>query len=182
MADSNSAAEGKPILVALDLTERSTPCLIHGCEMAAQFGQPIIVAHVVHERAETTGMYRRHHRVSDTVPMREIAREMVEEQLASFRANHDGLDRVCRVQIVVVNGVPETRIPELAERHDAGVIVMCSHHRRGLSLLLHGSVSASVMRRASCPVVVIDKDTAEPGTEARTRRAAEQGTAIAHGT
>ena len=181
MAESNPSAQGKPILVAVDLSERSTPCLIHGCDMAAKFRQPLIVAHVVHENGETAGMYRRHHGVSDTIPMRDIARRMVEEQLASFRARHDGLDRVPSVRIVVVDGVPETRIPELAERYDAGMIVMCSHNRRGWSLWLHGSVSDAVMRQAGCPVAVVDRDFAEQGTAARARRAAEQGTAIAHG-
>ena len=158
MAQSTSPAACKPILVALDLSDRSSPCLSQGCEMAAKLGQPLVLVHVVHETAENTGMYRRYQKASDTTPIHDIARTMLQERVAAFRASHDGLEQVCDIQLVVVGGIPETRILELAGRYDAGMVVMCSHNRRGLSHWLYGSVTESVVRNAVCPVVVVGRE------------------------
>jgi nucleotide-binding universal stress UspA family protein len=155
MGNNTSAAEGKPVLVALDLSERSSSCIAQGCELAAKFGRPLILVHVVHEAGETTGMYRSHHKARDTLPLRDIAKEMLEEQLAAFRAGENGSDFSCDIRLVVVEGVPETRLIELAEHFDASMIVMRSHNRSGLRRWLYGSVTESVVRRAPCPVVVV---------------------------
>ena len=122
--------------------------------MATKFGQPLILVHVVHETGDTTGMYRRHHTARDTLPLSDIAEAMLEEQAAAFRADR-GSDFACEIELVVVTGIPETRIIELAERYDASMIVMRSHNRRGLSHWLYGSVTESVVRHAPCPVVVV---------------------------
>lgn len=150
-----------PVMVCLDLTERSDPCIARGCEMARKFDRPLVLAHVVHEGAETAGMYRRHQQIKDTTPLRDIAFAMLQDQVAAFRATCDGLDRVCDIQLAVVEGLPKTRIPELASYYDASMIVMCSHNRHGLGRWLYGSVTETVVRRATCPVVVVGQDEGE---------------------
>jgi len=152
---------GKPILVALDFSERFEPCLRHGCEMARKLGQPLVLAHVVHEDVESTGMYRRHQEIKDTTPIHDIARAMLEERVAAFRERSDCLESVCEIQLVAVNGLPKTRIVELAEYYDASMVVMCSHNRRGINHWLSGSVTEAVVRRATCPVVVVGQDNSE---------------------
>lgn len=147
--------KGKPVLVALDLSDRFEPCLRHGVELATKFGQPLLLTHVVHETGATTGMYRRGHGSNDTMPMSDIARSMIEERLTAFREREDTIKAVRDVRVVVVEGVPETRILELAKLNDASMIVMCSHNRGGLGRWLYGSVTESVVRHASCPVVVL---------------------------
>lgn len=149
------AVQGKPVIAALDFSERSEACLIQGCEMAQKLGQPLILAHVVHEDAESTGMYRRHQKTIDTTPIHDIALAMLEERAAAFRQASDGLDRICEIQLVVVNGLPDSRIPELAAHYDASMIVLCGRNRRGLSRWLSGSITETVLRRAPCPVVVV---------------------------
>lgn len=144
-----------PVLVALDLSERSEPCLAHACEMAVKFGRPLILAHVVHETANNAGMYRRHQKTVDTTPIQDIAHAMLEERVADFRESCDGLDQVCEIKLAVVDGIPETRLVELAALYNASMIVMSSHNRRGLSHWLYGSVTESVVRDATCPVVVV---------------------------
>lgn len=155
MGQIEPTVENNPVLVALDLSEHSEPCLAHACEMAVKFGRPLILAHVVHENANNAGMYRRHQKTVDTTPIRDIAHAMLEERLARFRDSCHGLDKVCEIKLVVVDGVPETRLVELAARYDASMVVMSSHNRRGLSHWLYGSVTEYVVRNASCPVVVV---------------------------
>jgi nucleotide-binding universal stress UspA family protein len=148
--------------------------------MAARFGRPLLVAHVVHETAETAGMYRRYHKTRDTTPMYDIARAMLEERVAAFGKDNDDLDRVPEVRLLVVPGLPENRIPELAERHDVGMIVMCSQHRRGLRHWLYGSVTERVARRATCPVVIVADDVGPPAPVTATPGALVREAPAAH--
>jgi universal stress protein A len=58
-------------------------------------------------------------------------------------------------QQIVQPGDPRDLIVEWAGKVDAGLIVMGTHGRRGLSRMLLGSVAESVVRTAQCPVLVI---------------------------
>lgn len=57
----------------------------------------------------------------------------------------------------VLFGDPGHQIAEYAKDIDAGLIVMPSHGRTGLSHLLIGSVAERVVRFADCPVLVLRK-------------------------
>ena len=52
-------------------------------------------------------------------------------------------------------GDPGTEITQLAAAEEAGLIVISSHGRSGISRLLLGSVAERVVRLASCPVMVL---------------------------
>ncbi len=52
---------------------------------------------------------------------------------------------------------PADEIVKLAQQEDVQAIVLGTHGRTGLSRLLTGSVAASVIRHATCLVVVIKK-------------------------
>lgn len=54
----------------------------------------------------------------------------------------------------VVIGSPKTEILLLAEEHDADLIVVGSHGRHGLGLLL-GSTASSVLHHAKCDVLAV---------------------------
>jgi universal stress protein A len=51
-------------------------------------------------------------------------------------------------------GNPATEIVQTADQEPVDVIVMGTHGRSGLSRLLMGSVAESVVRHASCPVLI----------------------------
>jgi len=58
-------------------------------------------------------------------------------------------------EAVVEEGNPVWRsIIKIAEKHDAGLIVIGSHGRTGLSYVLAGSVATAVMQHAPCSVMV----------------------------
>jgi nucleotide-binding universal stress UspA family protein len=59
------------------------------------------------------------------------------------------------VQTVVRFGDPAREILEEAERSDADLIAMASHHRWGLGRLFSGSIAARVARGAEVPVVLV---------------------------
>jgi nucleotide-binding universal stress UspA family protein len=61
-------------------------------------------------------------------------------------------------------GSPQNEILQFANEQGIDLIVMGSHGRTGISRLLLGSVAEAVMRRATCPVLIIKQPTkALPG-------------------
>lgn len=50
---------------------------------------------------------------------------------------------------------PDRSVTDYATRHDASMIVASSHGRSGLSRLMMGSVTAGLVRTATCPVTVV---------------------------
>jgi nucleotide-binding universal stress UspA family protein len=57
---------------------------------------------------------------------------------------------------MAANGSPVWRtIVESAEDHDAGIVVMGSHGRTGIALVLMGSVAGAVARHAERPVLIV---------------------------
>jgi universal stress protein A len=60
-----------------------------------------------------------------------------------------------------LSGTPEAEIVAFAEEKRADLIVMASHGRTGLSRLLMGSVAEAVLRRATCPVLIVKQPAKE---------------------
>jgi nucleotide-binding universal stress UspA family protein len=58
-------------------------------------------------------------------------------------------------QATVVAGAPAREILRYAMEHRADIIVMGTHGRHGLDRILLGSVTETVLRRASCPVLTV---------------------------
>jgi nucleotide-binding universal stress UspA family protein len=57
---------------------------------------------------------------------------------------------------MVASGLPVWRtLIEAADEHDAGIVVMGSHGRTGISLVLMGSVATAVARHAARPVLIV---------------------------
>ena len=62
---------------------------------------------------------------------------------------------------MLASGVPATELLQLADKHNADLIVVSSHGRTGLARLLMGSVAEQVVRGAKCPVLVVKQPLAE---------------------
>jgi nucleotide-binding universal stress UspA family protein len=81
--------------------------------------------------------------------IRDEARKVAEEGAALARQS--GFE----AEAVVERGDPIwQRIVESAEEHDASIIVMGSHGRTGIGLVLMGSVAAATTRHTDRPVVI----------------------------
>lgn len=64
-------------------------------------------------------------------------------------------ERFAGANLVVAFGSAADEIVELARSIQAGLIVMPSHGRTGLSRMMIGSVAELVMRHAPCPVLIL---------------------------
>ncbi len=74
------------------------------------------------------------------------------------------------VVAVSIRGDPHSEILRYAERHAVGMVVMGTHGRRELALLLMGSVAEQVVRGSTCPVLTVPEERWRPsGLEADRR-------------
>lgn len=59
------------------------------------------------------------------------------------------------------------RIVDSAEEHDAGIVVMGTHGRTGLPLLVMGSIATAAARHTERPVLIVHKADSSPDGELR---------------
>ena len=64
------------------------------------------------------------------------------------------LDAV-KVERLLADGHPATEIVRTATENDCDLVVMGTHGRTGLRRLLMGSVAEEVLRKATCPVLIV---------------------------
>ncbi len=150
-------AKNNTVLAAVDLMPHSKHVIRHACALAEDKHLPLIILHVAHETAETTGFYRKHAPDRDAVPILEIAENMLNELVANtFGSTANGTD-VEHVRTLVVEGIPGPRIVEVAKREAASHIVMQSSHHTRVAQWWHGSVYNYVEKKADCEVVELSR-------------------------
>lgn len=155
--DSRSATtlETHPVLVPVDFSSCSRAAL----EFAASFIQcvnaPLLVLHVIHDHGNEPGFYRRGPAPAGLRPVADIAREMLEEFVNAVCGDCRDATGSVQPRLLLVSGLPASRIREIALREQAALIVMGTHARSGLARLSSGSVAAEVTRQCDIPVTIV---------------------------
>lgn len=134
------------ILLAVDLTEESQQVAEKAVTLAQQSGSTLSLVHVIEPLSFAYG---------GDVPMdlstiQEQLDEHAQQRLTEFAA----LQAVDIKQIHVVTGHTESEIHRIAKETDIDLIVVGSHGRHGLSLLL-GSTANGVLHGAKCDVLAV---------------------------
>lgn len=147
-------SSGSPILVAVDFSEDSVHALIWAARQAELEGAPLIILHVVHDPAASPGFYRK----PDEVwlrPLADVAKEMMDDFLASVRTENPDLPPLLSADVRFVSGLPGGRICEVASDAGARLVVVGSRGRTGLESILLGSVAQRVAQICAPPVVIV---------------------------
>lgn len=134
------------ILVAIDLSEDSTQVVQRGQAIATNNAAQLHLIHVIEPLSFAYG---------GDIPMdfsgiQDEIHQQATQQLQRF-AENNGVDQ--QHQRIVL-GRPEVEIHATAEELDADLIVVGSHGRHGLALLL-GSTANGVLHGASCDVLAV---------------------------
>ena len=130
------------IFVAYDFSEPAGEAVRYGEALADLYGADLSLVHVVQELMVP---------MEYEVEVPDVGRAAVKERAES--ALQEVSDREHRV--LVRTGNPGRRIVELAEDHDADLLVIATHGRTGLRRVLLGSVAEQVIRQAPCPVFTV---------------------------
>lgn len=151
------ADEHDPILVPVDFSECAADALKLAGEIAQCKSSPLVVLHVVHGTFDHMDTYVVKDAVQahSCIPMREVARDRLREMMDELAEQNPELEALQHVRTVLVDGIPVNRILEVAEREGAGMIVIGSHGRTGLSRLVVGSVAEAITRKSPVPVTVV---------------------------
>lgn len=134
------------ILMAVDLSEDSDTVAERALAIARNNDAELHIIHVIEPLSFAYG---------GDIPMdfsgiQDEIYQQAEQQLEKFATKH-GVDKERRH---VVLGRPEVEIHTLAEEMDAGLIVVGSHGRYGLALLM-GSTANGVLHGATCDVLAV---------------------------
>ncbi len=147
----------KNILLPVDLSEGSEEALTYAIEIARAFGARLHLLHVVGLPA--MGVPEMGVAYSTTMMDGMFADDMhaLERILAAHRGE-------CELGAPLIkSGDPRAAINETAKELGIDLIVMATHQRHGISRVLLGSVTESVVRTAPCPVLTVKQhaDTAK---------------------
>ncbi len=144
------------LLVAVDFTSFSEEALIFAGELAEKIQAQLLVLHVIHDPAEAPGFYAHKGKKKKFLQsMEEAAEEMMREFLKKIRNAHPDQLPIKEAMPLLVVGTPVTRILEIAEKEQAGMIIIGSHGRTGLSHFLVGSKAERVVQLSPIPVTVV---------------------------
>jgi universal stress protein A len=134
------------ILVAIDLSEDSTPVLQRASALADANGAELHLIHVIEPLSFAYG---------GDIPMdfsgiQEEIHQQATQQMRRF-AEKNNIDE--QHQSIVL-GKPEVEIHSIAKELGTDLVVIGSHGRHGLALLM-GSTANGVMHGASCDVLAV---------------------------
>lgn len=159
------------ILVPTDFGPASEIALRYGIDQARTFGAKLHVLHAVVDVvpvSPVTALYGPEH-AGVLVTMDDDARA----RLQALVAEHEDAP-AHTLQAVVRSMNPANAILEYAADHRIDLIVMGTHGRSMVAHLLLGSVTETVVRSATCPVLTVRQssgsDTASKATHRRSAR------------
>jgi nucleotide-binding universal stress UspA family protein len=156
--DATSTPSRFVILAAID----GSAATDHVVASAARFSRTIAGAelHLLHTVDRVADA--EHSALGDTFADEEIRRRLFVEAAAT-RARELG---VARVVIHLIDAQPARGILQLAANIQADLVLVGTHGRKGVARFVMGSVAEEVMRKASCPVLVVrEKDYAAVAQE-----------------
>jgi len=136
----------KTVLLGVDLTEVSTEIADRAKAVAESNGAKLHLIHVIEPLSFAYG---------GDIPMdfsgiQEEIQQQAKQQLTKFGETY-GVDEAAQH---IVLGRPEIEIHALAEEIDADLVVVGSHGRYGLALLM-GSTANGVLHGSPCDVLAV---------------------------
>ncbi|MCK7543183.1 universal stress protein [Marinobacter bryozoorum] len=134
------------IMVAIDLTEEAPQVLKKAVALSEQHNAQLLLAHVV----EPVGYAYGGDIPMDLSELQDQLDKAAREQLAAYGKEYG----IAEQDQIVTVGRPESEIHHLSEDKGVDLVVVGSHGRSGIQLLL-GSTANGVLHGAKCDVLAI---------------------------
>ena len=139
----------RTILCPIDFSEISAKALEYAVFLASYHHAELLILHVVEQLHEFE-----HYQILVLTPQ-ELAEKMEKQAYEELNRLTEQIKKTVKVETVVRQGKPFVEIIKEAKEKDMDLIVMASHGRTGVSHMLMGSVAEKVVRKASCPVLIV---------------------------
>jgi nucleotide-binding universal stress UspA family protein len=158
------------ILCAADLSQASRRTLDVALSLATENDARITLLHVISSLPGEADA-----RASLVIPeIASLRLTLADQARKQLRETVPDTARVfCDISERVETGTPWTEILRVASEMDADLIVMGAHTRGALGRMLFGSPTSQIVRRATCPVLVV-RETHKVGSSAEARKVAGQ--------
>lgn len=134
------------IMVAIDLTEEAPQVLKKAVALSKQHDARLLLAHVV----EPVGYAYGGDIPMDLSELQDQLDKAAREQLAAYGKEYG----IAEEDQIVTVGRPESEIHHLSEDKGVDLVVVGSHGRSGIQLLL-GSTANGVLHGAKCDVLAV---------------------------
>jgi nucleotide-binding universal stress UspA family protein len=159
-----------PILVPLDLTGCAYEVVEAVSTLASKLGSRVILMNVVQVPAGVNPYATLMMDEQEWHTAREILDQDARALMEPFRMQLAADD--VKVTHFLGHGDVVEAILTAAREVDAGMVVMGTHGRKGLERFMLGSVAEQVMRRSTCPVMVVRSQdlTVHPGPSETQKR------------
>ena len=155
MLQATTNAETLPILVPVDLSATSSEAILIAAQLAGHSSQPLVILHVAHDDIHQPNIYPRRSETEQLLPLEEIAETALQNFMTKMRDQYPDTEVLANAGMMVISGLPATRIPEIARKISASLVVMGGNGRTSLSKLIAGSVSEKVIRQSTVPVTIV---------------------------
>jgi nucleotide-binding universal stress UspA family protein len=145
------------ILIATDGSKVSNKAVDYGVKVAAGMGAEVLGLYVINLKSLEFFALEHHDNIAGYEDENAKLRKEGEEALEYLRAQCAKAG--VKVSTVIVRGYPVDEIVKMAEKENVAMIVVGNIGRTGLEHILMGSVSESVVRKATRPVLVVRGNT-----------------------
>ena len=144
------------ILVPVDLSEYAEHALPYARELAASYGAPLHLLHVIDAQwVATTGVVAFPEYGSSVLERLEKDGEKGLQQLAETIGATDATLDTVKVVTRLRVGSPHVQIVQHARDEEIDLIVLATHGHGGLKHALIGSVAEKIVQMAPCPVLTV---------------------------
>ncbi len=147
----------KTLLVSVDFSAATRAVIETAVELAKASGAQVILHHSLMPPIVTTEFGIGAEMVQETI---EIAEKGARHQLEHLEDELTA--RGLEVGAALTNGPASDRILELAAKRKVDAIVLGSHGHTALYDLMVGGTTHAVLRKASCPVVIVPRAVSKP--------------------
>jgi nucleotide-binding universal stress UspA family protein len=140
----------KKILFPTDFSEGSAIAVPYVRDLAEKYGARVYVLHVLYDIAKASGWY------VPSIDMEKFYAELrksAEDEIEKFVSGN--LGSLGDVGTVVSTGMPSDKILSFVEENGVDLVVMGTHGRSGINMVLFGSTASKVVRHAPCPVLTV---------------------------
>lgn len=137
----------KQLVVPIDFSGCSLDALEYGVRLAGDFGAALTLLHVLEP-----ALYE------DDGTLRQAGNQgRIDERIDPQLIPYENAIQAAGVSVraAVRGGIPADSILEFVRASGSDLIIMGTHGRRGIAHVMRGSVAEAVLRRSTCPVLVV---------------------------
>lgn len=140
----------KKILCPIDFSEYSYDALEFAKTLAKNFNSKLYVVHIIYEPADFTGFYVPHISFDKIRSEIESGAKKIMDEVKEKR-----IQDIPSAETMIIFGNPADEIVRFAKDKEIDLIVIGSQGKKGIEKMVFGSTAEKVVKKSTCPVLVI---------------------------